>query len=70
MTSPACAFVNLRIPCGDCNRYFRGRTCFDNHKKQQLGADRRGRIYVNRKDVVIGAVPLSRRRDMNVTSAT
>jgi len=25
---------------------------------------------VNRKDVVIGAVPLSRRRDMNVTSAT
>ena len=35
MTSPPCAFVGVRIPCGDCNRHFRSHSCYDNHKKQQ-----------------------------------
>ena len=30
--SPPCAFSGVRIPCNDCNRHFRSRTCFPNHK--------------------------------------
>jgi len=33
MTSPPCAFVGFRIPCGECNRHFRSQSCYDNHKK-------------------------------------
>ena len=40
MISPPCAYVGVRIPCVDSNRHFRGQSCYDNHKKQQLGADR------------------------------
>ena len=31
--SPPCAFSGVRIPCDDCNRHFRSRTCFANHKQ-------------------------------------
>jgi len=34
MASPPCASDSgVRLPCGDCNRHFRSRSCFDNHKK-------------------------------------
>jgi len=62
MTSPSCAFVSVRIRCGDCNRHFRSPLCYDNHKKQQLGADRIRKNYVNRKNVAVSAVSLSSRK--------
>jgi len=31
--SPPCAFSDVRIPCEECNRHFRIRTCFANHKQ-------------------------------------
>jgi len=31
--SPPCAFFDFRIPCDECNRHFRSRTCFANHKQ-------------------------------------
>jgi len=31
--SPPCAFSDVRIPCDECNRHFRSRTCFANHKQ-------------------------------------
>ena len=41
MASPPCASVGARIPCGDCNRHFRSRSCYDNHKNpQQTGSGR------------------------------
>jgi hypothetical protein len=33
MTSPACAFSDLRIPCDGCNRHFRSRTSYANYKQ-------------------------------------
>jgi len=33
MASPPCAFSDFRIPCDGCNRHFRIRTCFANHKQ-------------------------------------
>jgi len=49
MTIPSCAFVGVRIPCGDCNRHFRGQSCYDNHKKQHLEADRMGKTVCEQK---------------------
>ena len=49
MTSPSCAFVGVRIPCGDCNRHFRSQSCYDNNKKQQLVADRMGKTVYEQK---------------------
>ena len=33
MTSPPCAFSDVRIPCNECNRHFRSGTCFANFKQ-------------------------------------
>jgi len=33
MASPPCAFSVVRIPCAECNRYFRTHTCFANQKQ-------------------------------------
>jgi len=33
MASLPCTFSDVRIPCDGCNRHFRSRTCFDNHKQ-------------------------------------
>jgi len=33
MASPQCAFSEFRIPCDECYRHFRSRTCFANHKQ-------------------------------------
>jgi len=33
MASPPCTFSDVRIPCDGCNRHFRSRTCFANHKQ-------------------------------------
>jgi len=33
MASPPCAFSHVRYPCDECNRHFRSRTCFANHKQ-------------------------------------
>jgi len=33
MASPPCTFSDVRIPCDGCNRRFRSRTCFANHKQ-------------------------------------
>jgi hypothetical protein len=35
MTSPPCAFSDVRIPCDGCNRHFRSRTCYANHKQRE-----------------------------------
>jgi len=34
MASPPCTFTDVRIPCDVCNRHFRSRTCFANHKQR------------------------------------
>jgi len=34
MNVPPCAFSDVRIPCAECNRHFRSRTCYANHKQQ------------------------------------
>jgi len=34
--SPPCAFSHFRILCFECNRHFRSRTCYDNHKQRTL----------------------------------
>ena len=58
-----CTFVVVRIPCGDCNRQFRSQSCYDNHKKQQLGlTGSEERQYVKRKNVAGSAVPISQRK--------
>jgi len=33
IASPPCAFSDVRTYCDECNRYFRSRTCFGNHKQ-------------------------------------
>ena len=33
MTGPPCAFSEVRLLCYKCNRHFRSRTCFGNHKQ-------------------------------------
>ena len=33
MASPPCAFSGVRFPCDECNRHFRSRACFANHKR-------------------------------------
>jgi len=33
MSCPPCAFSEFRIPCNECNRHFRKRTCFTKHKQ-------------------------------------
>jgi len=33
MASPPCVFSDFRNPCDGCNRHFRIRTCFANHKQ-------------------------------------
>jgi len=33
VASPTCTFSNVRIPSDGCNRHFRSRTCFTNHKQ-------------------------------------
>jgi len=33
MASPPCALSGVRIPCDECNRHFRIRTCFAKHKQ-------------------------------------
>jgi len=33
MVRPPCAFSHVRYPCAECNRHFRSRTCFANHKQ-------------------------------------
>jgi len=33
MNCPPGAFYDFRIPCDECNRHFRSRTCFANHKQ-------------------------------------
>jgi hypothetical protein len=30
---PPCIQENARIPCDECNRYFRNTACFENHKR-------------------------------------
>jgi len=35
VASPPCASGDFRIPCDECNRHFRSRTCFDNHKRSK-----------------------------------
>ena len=49
MTSPPYGYIVVRIPCGDCNRHFRSQSCYDNHKKQKLGADRVGKTVCEQK---------------------
>jgi len=49
MTSTPCAFVGVRIPCGDCNRHFRRESCYDNHKNNSYVLTGWARLYVNRK---------------------
>jgi len=49
MTSPPCAFVGVRIPYVDCNRHFRSQSCYDNHKRQELGADRMDKTVCEQK---------------------
>ena len=39
-TSPPCAFGGIRIPCEECNRHFRNRACFDNHKRRSTAKKR------------------------------
>ena len=41
IASPQCAFKGIRIPCVECNRYFRSETCFDNHKKKTFGSQQK-----------------------------
>jgi len=36
MASPPCAFSHFRYSCAECNRHFRSRTCFPNHKQRTL----------------------------------
>jgi len=33
MARPPCAFSDFRIPCTECNRDFKSRTCYDINKK-------------------------------------
>jgi len=36
MACPPCAFSGVRIPCCECNRHFRIRTCYDKHKQRTM----------------------------------
>ena len=50
MASPPCASVGVRIPCGECNRHFRSRSCYDNHKNpQQVSLGKKGRTVCEQK---------------------
>jgi hypothetical protein len=33
MAIPSCAYACVRLPCAECNRYFRSHRCFANHKE-------------------------------------
>lgn len=57
MASPPCVYAGVRTPCEDCNRHFKSRMCFDNHKKQS-GGGKKG--YVNILGVLWVLVVLSR----------
>jgi hypothetical protein len=35
MACPPCVSAGVRIPCEDCDRYFRNQMCFDNHKTKR-----------------------------------
>ena len=67
MKSPPCTFVGVRITCGDCNRHFRCQSYYDDHKKQQLGADRMGKTACEQKKSCgkCGALITEKRHDCN-----
>ena len=67
MTSPPCAYVGVRIPCVECNRHFRSQSFYDNHKKQQIGADRKGKTVCEQKKScgMCGAFITEKRHDCN-----
>jgi hypothetical protein len=37
MSVPPCPYDDVRIQCESCNRQFRSRACFDNHKTNKIG---------------------------------
>ena len=50
MPSHPCASVGVRITCGECNRHFRNRSCYDNHKiPQQVGSEKKGSTVCKQK---------------------
>jgi len=67
MTCPPCAYVGVRIPCVECNRHFRSQSFYDNHKKQQIGADRKGKTVCEQKKScgMCGAFITEKRHDCN-----
>ena len=36
LSIPPCISMNVRIPCGSCNRTFRSQACFEKHKTHML----------------------------------
>jgi hypothetical protein len=70
MTIPPCAYDGVRIPCVDCNRHFRSQSCYENHKKLQLRADRKGKTICEQKKCcgMFGAFITENRHDCNKRS--
>jgi len=61
------ASVGVRIPCGECNRHFRSRSCYDNHKyPQQVGSGKKGKIVCEQKKCgKCGALITMKRHECN-----
>jgi hypothetical protein len=49
MASQPCVFAGVRIACDECNRNFRSKKCYDNHKNRWLSTNG---LYASVRDVV------------------
>ena len=67
MTSPPCAYVGVRIPCVDCNRYFRSQSCYDSHKKTTVRSWQDGQDLCEQKKCcgMCGAFITEKKHDCN-----
>ena len=63
MAIPPCTLFDVRFPCDECNRYFRSRTCFANHK--QITAKRRSVCERKRFWVTCGLLLTTEIHDCN-----
>jgi hypothetical protein len=64
MSVPPCPYDDVRIPCESCNRQFRIRACFDNHKTNKIGK----KTVCEKKRYCAVCSKLITERDMNVSN--